>query len=413
MTATHHGTLPPRANRPNRGQALAFLALFLVVLLALLGLGVDGGNLYLHRRGAQVAADASALAGARVMGTPTSTGAAIRAEIEKYASANQVDNPAQNVSAYYTDDSGARLGTITSSSGTPPASATGVEVVMTQQANTFFLPILGINSLRVSALAGARAKPAAGSDGGYGMFALSANRPSGSKVIDWSGGGWTVTGTIHSNSDVNMSGTGNALDGRVEDVTGATPTGLSGKATLNPSTNNPVQSTVLPDPVNKTLANFYQGTTGTATYHYISNSTNLASYVTNGVLDSGVYYVNGNINFSRSLSTTVASRVTFVATGSINIASPNMNFTPYSQQMLFFADVTTTNTGLSISGSNGSWDGIAYAPHSDLRYSGSANVSGSGSLVANTISLSGSNGHLAYDPTVLPPPSTAEIILYE
>ena len=90
-----------------------------------------------------------------------------------------------------------------------------------------------------------------------------------------------------------------------------------------------------------------------------------------------------------------------------------MNFAPYSQEMLFFADVTTTNSGLSISGSNGTWNGLAYVPHSDLRYSGSANVSGSGSLVANTISLSGSNGHLAYDPAVLPPPSTAQIILYE
>ncbi len=413
MTATHHGTLPSRASRANRGQALAFLALFLVVLLALLGLGVDGGNLYLHRRGAQVAADASALAGARVMGTPTSTGAAIRADIETYASANQVDDPAQNVSAYYTDDSGARLGTITSGSGTPPGSATGVEVVITQQANTLFLPVLGINSLRVSALAGARAKPAVGRGGGYGMFALSANQPRGSKVIHWSGGGWTVTGTIHSNSDIDMSGTGNTVNGSVEDVTGATPTGLSGKATLSPSTNNPVQSTVVPDPVNKTLADFYQGTTSTATYHYISGSTNLGSYVTNGVLDPGVYYVNGDINFSKSLSTTLTSKVTFVATGSISIASPNMNFAPYSQEMLFFADVTTTNSGLSISGSNGTWNGLAYAPHSDLRYSGSANVSGSGSLVANTISLSGSNGHLAYDPAVLPPPSTAQIILYE
>jgi len=411
MTTPHPGAL--RASRSKRGQALVLVSLVLVVLLAMLGLSVDGGSLYLHRRGVQVAADASALAGARLMGTPTSTGAAIRAEIEKYASANLVDNPAQNVSAYYTDDSGVRLGTITSGSGTPPPSATGVEVIATKQASTFFLPILGINSLRASALAGARAKPPTGGGTGYGMFALSPNQPRGSKVVDWSGGGWTVTGTLHSNSDFDVSGTGNTINGSVEDVTGATPTGLSGKALLNPATNNPVQSTVLPDPVNKTVADFYQGTTSTATYHYINGSTNLASYVTNGVLDPGVYYVKGNINFSKSLSTTVTSNVTFVATGSITIASPNMNFAPYSQQMLFFADVTTSNPGLKISGSNGTWDGIAYAPHSDLQYSGSSNVSGRGSVVGNTIHLSGGNGHLAYDPTVLPPPSTAEIILYE
>src|SRR5206468_1316812 len=74
MTTCHPGAL--RASRPNRGQALVLLSLFLIVLLAVLGLGVDGGNLYLQRRGVQLAADASALAGARLMGTPTSTGPA-------------------------------------------------------------------------------------------------------------------------------------------------------------------------------------------------------------------------------------------------------------------------------------------------------------------------------------------------
>src|SRR5207244_10426335 len=106
MTTCHPGAL--RASRPNRGQALVLLSLFLIVLLAGLGLGVDGGNLYLQRRGAQLAADASALAGARLMGTPTRTGPATRAEIEQHASAHHVDNPAQNVSADYTHDRGPR-----------------------------------------------------------------------------------------------------------------------------------------------------------------------------------------------------------------------------------------------------------------------------------------------------------------
>jgi len=412
MTTAHHDGLHPRATRADRGQALAILGMFMIVLTALVGLGVDGGSLYLNRRGMQNAADAAALAGARVLAAGDNSGADIRAAIETYAGKNYVTTPAQNVTAYYTDDTGARVGAVTAS-GTAPATAIGVEVIATRQAPTSFLSILGINSLQAKALAGARAKPAAGSGPGYGIFAIDPNQHRGSKVIDWTGTSWTVSGTVHSNSDVDMSGSSNTVNGSIEDVTGANPTGLKNKATLTPSTNNPVQSTVLPDPVNKTPADYYQGTTSTATYHYVNGSTNLSSYVTNGVLQPGVYYVNGNINFATGLSTTVASTVTLVATGSLNISSPTMNFVPYSDGITFFADITTSNTGLNISGSNGTWNGIAYAPHSRLNYSGSSNVSANGSLVGYTIQLSGSNGRLAYDPSILPPPSTAEIVLYE
>ena len=399
----------PEARPRNSGQALAFFGVFLVVLVATVGIGVDGGILYLSRRKMQIAADAASLAGARIMGGGDNSSADIRAQIDQYASLNQVDNPAQNVTAYYTDPTQARIAPLTSASGAAPATATGIEVVTIRRAPTLFLPVLGINNLEVSALAAAQAKPAAG-PGGYAIFAIAANQPPGSKVIDWSGGNWTINGAVHSNSDVNMSGPGNTINGSVQDVTGANPTGLTG-ATLNPATNNPVQSTVLPDPVNKTLADFYQGTASTPTYHYIAGSTNLSSYITNGVLQPGVYYVNGDINFATSLSSTVPSTVTLVATGGIQITSPNMNFAPYSQQMTFFANVTSSNTGLNISGSNGSWSGIAYAPHSNLRASGSSNMSYPSSLVGNTVTLTGSGGTLTY--TAYFPTSPAEIVLYK
>jgi hypothetical protein len=412
MTTTHHGALRARATRADRGQALALLSLFLIAMSGLVGLGVDGGSLYLTRRGMQNAADAAALAGARVMATGDTSGADIRTAIETYAGANYVANPAQNVTAYYTDGTGARVGTVTAS-GSAPASAIGVEVIATRQAATIFLPILGINSLEAKAIAGARAKPAAGGGPGYGIFAIDPNQPKNSKVINWPGSSWTVSGTVHSNSDVSMSGSSNTINGSVEDVTGANPTGLK-SATLNPSKNNPVQSTVLPDPVNKTPSDFYQGTTSTATYHYVSGDTNLSSYMTNGVLQSGTYYVNGNINFATTMSQTVTSAVTLVATGSINISSANMNFNfaPYTGGMLFFANTSNSN-GLTIAGSSGSWTGLAYAPHTNLQYSGSANVSGAGSLVGWHITMAGSSGHLTYDPSIFPAPSTAEITLYE
>ena len=412
MTTAHAWSARARVARPrSSGQALMYVTLFLFVLVALVGLGVDGGSLYLNRRGMQVAADAAALAGARVMGTGDSTGADIRGAIDQYAAANLVDQPSQNVSAYYTDITGARLGTV-DGSGTAPVAAVGVEVTTTKQAPTYFLPILGINSFQVQAIAGARSRPAPGAPVNFGIFALAANLPPGNKVLDWSGGQWTVSGIIHSNSDIDMSGNGNTINGSVEYVTGVKPTGLKNSATLNPSTNNPIQSTVLADPINLTPADFYQGTTSTATYHYISGNTNLSSYVVSGVLQPGVYYVDGSINFSTGLSTTVASNVTLVTTGSINIASPSMNFTPYSRGLTFFANVTTNNVGLNISGSTGSWTGAAYAPHSNLQFSGSSNMAATGNLIGYTVHISGTG--VNYVAGSMPgSPGPAEIVLYE
>jgi uncharacterized membrane protein len=47
------------------GQALAQVAILMVVLLAFAALAIDGGRIYLERRRMQNAADAGALAGAR------------------------------------------------------------------------------------------------------------------------------------------------------------------------------------------------------------------------------------------------------------------------------------------------------------------------------------------------------------
>jgi hypothetical protein len=64
------------------GQSLAVLMLFLLGLLATAGLVLDGGNIFVRRRAMQNAADAAALAGARVLafGWPTDHAAAAARE---------------------------------------------------------------------------------------------------------------------------------------------------------------------------------------------------------------------------------------------------------------------------------------------------------------------------------------------
>ncbi len=67
------------------GQGFVLLTLFLVTLIALVGLGVDGGILYLNHRAMQNAADAGAFAGARLLAKSVRDTPTIRAEIEKFA----------------------------------------------------------------------------------------------------------------------------------------------------------------------------------------------------------------------------------------------------------------------------------------------------------------------------------------
>jgi uncharacterized membrane protein len=57
-----------RRQRSNEsGQALVVFIVFIFGLIATMGLVLDGGNIYLQRRGMQNAADAGALAGAQVL----------------------------------------------------------------------------------------------------------------------------------------------------------------------------------------------------------------------------------------------------------------------------------------------------------------------------------------------------------
>jgi len=402
---------------------MVLLSLFVITLLGLVALGVDGGSLYMYRRQAQNAADAAALAGAFTLAKADRTGTDIADAICKFASKNYIGaastgclpDASGKLSACYTayskpGDSKACIGT--SPPDAPPANATGVQVTTTARASTLFMPILGFNNIQVRGLAAAHGTPPAPGGPGYGMFAIESGQPKGTGVIDWSGGNWTVTGTIHSNSDIVMSGTNNTINGTVEDVSGASPTGLTGKATLTPSTNNPVQSTVLPDPVNQTFAHYCPSTTSNGAYHYINGNTNLSSFVTNGAMETGIYCVNGNINFSTGVTT--LSTVTFVASGTMNLSAPGIQFQPYSgDKMLLFSDVTLNNTGLNISASGtSSWKGIAYAPHSTLQYSGGQRIVSNGSLVGWKIHISTGPGSLTYDSSLFAP-SVAQIFLYQ
>ena len=126
------------------GQAIASVALGLVVLTGIVGLAIDMGYLRYEKRRMQSAADSAAIAGASELA---------------YASGNYV-TAAKNDSKANGFEDGVNGVTVTSSN--PPVDApfssvananSYVEVKVQQAAPTFFMRVFGVNTVNVSATA--------------------------------------------------------------------------------------------------------------------------------------------------------------------------------------------------------------------------------------------------------------------
>jgi Flp pilus assembly protein TadG len=157
------------APRSERGQTLIIVAVALVGLLALAGLAIDGGNLVVQRRRAPNAADAAALAGTRLIAAAMQTcgpidqpalDAGIARTVNEYAEQNGVsdtngvagDEVNDNVAAWYVGPDENRLGQV-GEVGALPQGASGVEVALQDRARTYFLLIVGIDTIPSSAQA--------------------------------------------------------------------------------------------------------------------------------------------------------------------------------------------------------------------------------------------------------------------
>jgi hypothetical protein len=131
------GMTKPRKNEA--GQALVVVALGLVALLAMMGLGIDMGYLRYQKGRIHAAADAAAIAGgAEILFSDINSAALAAAKVNGFADTSQG-------------------GTATVTVNHPPASGphsgddSYVEVLVSQNQPTFFMTVLGINSMPLQA----------------------------------------------------------------------------------------------------------------------------------------------------------------------------------------------------------------------------------------------------------------------
>jgi hypothetical protein len=140
--------------RLETGQSIVLIALLLMFLLAMAGLAIDGGNLFLQRRNVQNAADAAAMAGTRQLAQAIcddgSGDAEVANAVARFADLNGVED-LNWVTAVYVNMAEEELGTV--GAGSIPVGATGVNARIKDQVPTYFMRVLGFEIVDVSALA--------------------------------------------------------------------------------------------------------------------------------------------------------------------------------------------------------------------------------------------------------------------
>ncbi len=392
--------------RKPRGQVFVTVSLALVALMGISSLAVDVGHLWTTRRLMQNAADAAAMAGAD--------------EVAIGGSKSQVKAAAQAASAQngFTDDSR----TFASSSHVsvavyqPPQSGpyatspNAVQVVVSQTQPTYFIRVLGWQSVPVSTLA-----VGVTVSGGSCVYVLN---PTGS-------GAMTVTGTSTLNSTCGVydnSDNSSALIVSGGGILQAPLVGVVGGTSINGGGSSPPSTGIAAfgDP----LAWVSEPTVGACTsYHMLNISTSQTLYPglycgglklnagANVSFMPGTYIMNGGGLVILAGATATGSSVTFFLTGqntsngspnayggvqiaggaNVNLSAPCDSSSGGIEGMLFFQDrAMTKGTGSVINGGSTSYfSGALYFPTTSLSYSGSSGSNQYTLIVADTLTVAG------------------------
>lgn len=411
----------PRRN-PESGQAIVLMALLMIALIGFLGVAIDGGGLFLLWRNEQNAVDAAVLAAsyarctgnARLLTASELHSKVVSAGLESAEKNGFVHNGT----------------TVNVTVNNPPPDGVGAgnpnftEVVITADKPSYFIQVVYPGPLRVTNSAVGMCEPYFDPSMVPGLWAGSLDCEN---TVNWTGSSGYIAGGMFSNDEIKIKGSSGTVIGPVEAVNV-----IEGHPSTVWDPDNPPVSGVSPrpDPLALDISLYAPGGTiasRVALYKSITSAADDPDFKkqggswtwkpSNGRTLEGLYYVEGNVDIGNGVSFG-SKGVTFVATGEIQF-SGGANVRYYEEVMkeikpgvrypglLLFSTLVSEcggGGGFSIKFSGNSIEslGILYAPKGKVDVSGSS-VTMRGSVVADHIDYSGSNGRLIYESSLLPP----------
>lgn len=391
-------------NHSNSGQIIVFMAFGMIILLAALGLAIDGGRLVYLKRDAQNAVDAAVVAATYSL-CAGNNGTAV--EEAGYLAAT--DN------GFTTDSS------TTVAVNSPPQNTTSpgynnpqhVEVSIESKIPSFFIQLVYGGELGATAYGVGNCNP--GFDPATYNAAIMNFCNGCSDGIDFNGSQGNpsmITGSLVSNCDVNISSSG-VITKSVDFLDGYT---FSGNNTMTIVEGTSTFPTAISYPPLFDLADYAPGGEKA-----IAAGSDYHSYTTdqsfgNGSILNGLYYFSesvGDVSFNHVAVGPDGMSLVFAATDATITFSGSTDLTAYVDHILILSmgeqsGCSTATSGPGVIKMSGftQWEGLFYAPGSYVSLPGNE-VHGTGAIIANTVDIPISSGTLTYDPTVLPriPPS--------
>ncbi|MDA1329787.1 MAG: hypothetical protein DWG76_00625 [Chloroflexi bacterium] len=380
------------------GQAIALLVLMLVGMIGIVGVAIDGGDLFQERRSSQNAADNAALSGAQALctgGNPVTSAFAS-------AFANGYDNDlATNfVTVNNPPSQGAFLG-----------NAEYVEVKITSTREPGFSQLVFSGPFQTSVYSLAHCAPAAIEPvGDYGILALNpsdkdAFKNNGNGTLKMTGGGVYVNSN-HASMAMVTAGNGVIIAPDIKLVGGYTE-GSPGSISPTPTTGVPALSDPLAEVQEPTNPG---GTCTTVDMNSGSQTIDPGLYcsitVKGGALtmNPGVYYIKpGNMDVNKG-SVSGNGVMIFMDGGQISLSGGDFNLSAPSsgsyKGMAIFMKRSSAQPIVITANASSTITGTIYGPASELVLAGSGSANPLHSqVIVSLVKVSGSAAlEIAYDP---------------
>ncbi len=381
-----------------RGQAIVLICVSLIAMIGMIGVVTDFSFMQHQKNMMQTAADSAAMAGS-----------------EELAYGDQVvAGKADAASNGYTDGASSVTVAINNPPSTGPNAANSayVEATVSKPEPTYFLRVLGVSTMTVSARAVAYE--------GNGPNCIYVLNPSASGAFSANGNVTVNSGCgllVDSSSSTGLSVVGNvSITAPTIGVVGGYSAGGSTSLTPTPKTgviaaSDPLAYVSAPTVGSCAHTNFsLSGNNGTSASPYQLYSGTYCGGITihgNAVLNfnAGTYVLAGGgmsinsnttmtgtgITFYNTTGTGGYGAISFSGTSTANLSAPTSG--PLVG-ILFFQDrsIPGTAAGSTITGnSTSTFDGALYFPTTTVTFGGNSSTSGYSIVVANQLSVSGNS----------------------